>query len=101
MYKRQGKAHIIVAVQLFHRGPQHTLAQMVTDLQLRALPSQLGAGLAQRASDPLIERFLRGMGSPTPCEDDDVPDETLDIGRDILSGLWASYRRGGRVAPSR
>lgn len=88
-----GKAHIVVQVQLFHRGPQHTLAQMVTELQLRALPSQLGAGLAQRASDPLIERFLLGMGSPTPCPDDDGPDETLDIGRDIVSGLVKSYRR--------
>lgn len=95
------KAHIVVHVQLFHRGPQHTLAQMVTELQLRALPRQLGAGLAQRASDPLIERFLHGMGSPTCCQDASVPDETLDIGRDIIAGLWKSLRRSGRPAPGR
>lgn len=88
-----GKAGIVVQVQLAERGAEHTFAQMLTKLQLRGLPPQLGASLAQRASDPLIERFLHGMGSPTPCEDDGPSDEALDIGRDVLSGLVKSYGR--------
>jgi len=92
-----GRATLAVEVTLTAVTEDRTSAHMHTTLQVGGLPAQLGEGIAQRASDPLVERFLTGMGQEAPCDDEGPQDQPLDIGRDIVSGLLSSYGRSARA----
>ena len=66
-----GKATITVAVVLSHAEGHTeerpaTRARMTTDLHFYGSALEVGRGLVQRASDPLVERFLTGWAAPTP-----------------------------------
>ena len=96
-----GKATIAVAVVL-SQAEGHTderpatRARMTTDLHFYGAALSVGRGLVQRASDPLVERFLVRMGSPdaatAPREDDG---DAVDLWRSAtdLFGSFTGRRR--------
>ena len=70
---------------------------MTTDLHFYGSPLDFGRGLVQRASDPLVERFLIRMGSPdaaTAAGEDDG--DAVDLWRsatDLLGSFTGRRRR--------
>jgi carbon monoxide dehydrogenase subunit G len=96
-----GKATIAVAVVL-SQAEGHTderpatRAHMTTDLHFYGAALEVGRGLVQRASDPLVERFLRRMARPdaatAPGEDDG---DAVDLWRSAtdLLGSFTGRRR--------
>ena len=96
-----GKATIAVAVVL-SQAEGHTeerpatRAHMTTDLHFYGAALEVGRGLVQRASDPLVERFLHRMARPdaatAPGEDDG---DAVDLWRSAtdLLGSFTGRRR--------
>ncbi|WP_168582952.1 CoxG family protein [Gephyromycinifex aptenodytis] len=87
-----GRADMAVELQLTATSPGGTLVHLDTLINVYGSPADLGGGLAQRISEPLVHRFLQRMAGEVEGEDvgDDAP---LDIGRNVLPGLVASYGR--------
>ncbi|HSU74497.1 MAG TPA: SRPBCC domain-containing protein [Terrabacter sp.] len=94
-----GKAKIDITLQLHPLGDgNRTRARLATDLVFLGLPMDVGSGLVQRASDPLIERFLTCMSVPGRVHDeagDDADDGGLDLVRSATD-LFGSLRRDRR-----
>lgn len=75
---------------------ERTRAHLVTDLVFLGFPMDFGTGLVQRASDPLIERFLTCMSVSGPVPDAEADDEgSLDLVRSATD-LLGSFRRDRR-----
>ncbi|WP_330475217.1 SRPBCC domain-containing protein [Terrabacter sp. C0L_2] len=75
---------------------ERTRAHLVTDLVFLGFPMDFGTGLVQRASDPLIERFLTLMAVPGPVPDAAADDDgSLDLIRSATD-LFGSFRRDRR-----
>ena len=75
---------------------ERTRAHLVTDLVFLGFPMDFGTGLVQRASDPLIERFLTCMAVSGPVPDAGADDEgPLDLVRSATD-LLGSFRRDRR-----
>ena len=74
-----------------------TRAHLVTDLVFLGFPMDFGTGLVQRASDPLIERFLTCMAVSGPVQDAEAEDDdgSLDLVRSATD-LIGSLRRDRR-----
>jgi uncharacterized protein len=97
-----GKATIAVALVL-SQAEGHTeerpatRARMTTDLHFYGVALEVGRGLVQRASDPLVERFFDGMAradAATTAADDG--DDALDLWRsatDLLGSFTGRRRR--------
>jgi carbon monoxide dehydrogenase subunit G len=97
-----GKATIIVAIMLSHaeghtQERPATRARMTTDLQFYGSALEVGRGLVQRASDPIVERFLDRIASPDAAaaagEDDG---DVVDLWRsatDLLGSFTGRRRR--------
>lgn len=98
-----GKATIDITLTLEPLEPLRdgdggrTHARLATDLVFLGFPMDFGTGLVQRASDPLIERFLSCMAVtdrlPADEEEDDVG--ALDLVRSA-GDLLGSFRRKRR-----
>ncbi|EWT00412.1 hypothetical protein N865_15880 [Intrasporangium oryzae NRRL B-24470] len=73
-----------------------TDARLVTDLVFVGAPMDFGTGLVQRASDPLVTRFLTRMASPESAVANADDEDDLDIVRSAadLFGSFASSLRG-------
>ena len=97
-----GKATIAVALVL-SEAEGHTeerpatRARMTTDLQFYGSALEVGRGLVQRASDPIVERFLDRIASPDAAaaagEDDG---DVVDLWRsatDLLGSFTGRRRR--------
>jgi carbon monoxide dehydrogenase subunit G len=92
-----GKATIDITLRLHpvDKG-QRTRAHLVTDLVFLGFPMDFGTGLVQRASDPLIERFLTCMAVSGPVADAEADDDgSLDLVRSATD-LLGSFRRDRR-----
>jgi carbon monoxide dehydrogenase subunit G len=92
-----GKATIDITLTL-HRDGDRTRAHLVTDLVFLGFPMDFGTGLVQRASDPLIERFLTCMAVSGPVQDAEAEaddDGSLDLVRSATD-LFGSLRRDRR-----
>jgi len=74
-----------------------TRARLATDLVFHGFPINFGTGLVQRASDPLIERFLTCMAVTDRLPADEAEDDVgaLDLVRSA-GDLLGSFRRGRR-----
>lgn len=57
-----GKAEMRIDLRLTEID-EGTRMDLVSDLQIRGLPSSLGQSVAEAVSGPLVRRFLRCMGS--------------------------------------
>lgn len=91
-----GKATIDITLKLHDIGKgQRTRAHLVTDLVFLGFPMDFGTGLVQRASDPLIERFLTCMSVSGPVPDAEMDDGSLDLVRSATD-LLGSFRRDRR-----
>jgi carbon monoxide dehydrogenase subunit G len=92
-----GKATIDITLTLRATGTDdRTRAHLVTDLVFLGFPMDFGTGLVQRASDPLIERFLSCMAVSGAVPDAAADDEgSLDLVRSA-SDLLGSFRRDRR-----
>jgi carbon monoxide dehydrogenase subunit G len=92
-----GKATIDITLTLRATGTDdRTRAHLVTDLVFLGFPMDFGTGLVQRASDPLIERFLSCMAVSGAVPDAEADDEgSLDLVRSA-SDLLGSFRRDRR-----
>ena len=92
-----GKATIDITLTLRPTGTDdRTRAHLVTDLVFLGFPMDFGTGLVQRASDPLIERFLTCMSVSGPVPDADADDDSpLDLVRSATD-LFGSFRRDRR-----
>jgi carbon monoxide dehydrogenase subunit G len=92
-----GKATIDITLTLRATGTDdRTRAHLVTDLVFLGFPMDFGTGLVQRASDPLIERFLSCMAVSGAVPDAEADDEgSLDLVRSA-SDLLGSVRRDRR-----
>ena len=97
-----GKATIAVAVVLSpaegHTDARPaTRARMTTDLHFYGAALSVGRGLVQRASDPLVERFLVRMGSPDAAtgtgEDDGDAVDLWRSATDLLGSFTGRRRR--------
>jgi carbon monoxide dehydrogenase subunit G len=93
-----GRATIDITLTLHpvKGADDRTRAHLVTDLVFLGFPMDFGTGLVQRASDPLIERFLTCMavsGQVPDAEADD--DSSLDLVRSATD-LFGSLRRDRR-----
>ena len=88
-----GRATIGVALTLDPLTAERTRAGLDTELHFHGMPLDVGRGLVQRASDPLVERFLANMASPGDAVDDDSG--SLDLVR-TAGDLLGSFRRDGR-----
>ncbi|WP_076263786.1 SRPBCC domain-containing protein [Intrasporangium flavum] len=94
-----GKATIGVTLTLHPLTAERTRARLDTSLDFYGMPLEVGRGLVQRASDPLIERFLTNMAragdaagdAPGATDDDSGP---LDLVR-TAGDLLGSFRRDG------
>lgn len=75
-----------------------TEARLVTDLVFIGAPMNFGTGLVQRASDPLVARFLTRMASSesAAASDRDEPDLDIVASAADLFGSFASSLRGRR-----
>lgn len=87
-----GKADITITVDLRAQG-SGTHVDVQTDLDVRGAPTNLGGGLAQRVSDPLVGSFITCMGGGAEPSDDEAP---LDVARSVIPGLVSSYGRSLR-----
>lgn len=85
-----GKAELSVELRLSPLPTGNTTVHLDARINVYGSPADLGGGIAQRVSNPLIKRFLQGMAGEVECGDDDAP---LNIGRSVLPGLVASYGR--------
>jgi carbon monoxide dehydrogenase subunit G len=92
-----GKATIDITLTLRATGTDdRTRAHLVTDLVFLGFPMDFGTGLVQRASDPLIERFLSCMAVSGSVPDAEADDEgSLDLVRSATD-LLGSFRRDRR-----
>ena len=92
-----GKATIDITLALHPLDDgNRTRAHLVTDLVFLGFPMDFGTGLVQRASDPLIERFLTCMSVSGPVQDAEAADEgSLDLVRSATD-LLGSFRRDRR-----
>jgi uncharacterized protein len=93
-----GRATIDITLRLHPLGDgNRTRAQLATDLVFLGFPMDFGAGLVQRASDPVIERFLSCMATPGPVDDAGPDDDggALDLVRSATD-LLGSFRRRRR-----
>jgi len=93
-----GKATIDITLTLHQvlGDDTRTRAHLVTDLVFLGFPMDFGTGLVQRASDPLIERFLTCMSVSGPVPDADADDDSpLDLVRSATD-LFGSFRRDRR-----
>lgn len=88
-----GKADITIDVALTAIGERRTRVEITTTLDVKGAPTNLGGGIGQRASDPLIEHFVHCLAGPPSSSTGGPDDEPLDIGRAVLPGLVASYGR--------
>lgn len=88
-----GKADIVIDLDLSEVEGGRTGVDLTTSLDVRGAPTNLGGGIAQRASDPLIERFVHCLAGPASAKEGGPDDEPLDVGRAVLPGLVASYGR--------
>ncbi len=92
-----GRATIDITLRLHPLDEgERTRAHLVTDLVFLGFPMDFGTGLVQRASDPLIERFLTCMAVSGPVPDAEADDEgPLDLVRSATD-LLGSFRRDRR-----
>lgn len=100
-----GRASIGVTLTLHplgdHPGAHRTRARLDTTLDFYGMPLDVGRGLVQRASDPLVERFLTNMARADDAADDATRDATgddsgpLDLVR-TAGDLLGSFRRDAR-----
>jgi carbon monoxide dehydrogenase subunit G len=93
-----GKATIDITLKLHPLGDgNRTRAQLATDLVFLGFPMDFGTGLVQRASDPLIDRFLTCMSVPGQGHDEamEADDDGLDLVRSATD-LLGSFRRERR-----
>ncbi len=92
-----GRATIDITLRLHPLDEgERTRAHLVTDLVFLGFPMDFGTGLVQRASDPLIERFLTCMAVAGPVPDAEADDEgSLDLVRSATD-LLGSFRRDRR-----
>lgn len=88
-----GKADIVIDVRLTELSEARTRVDLTTTLDVKGAPTNLGGGIGQRASDPLIDRFVACLAGPASASTGGPDDEPLDIGRAVLPGLVASYGR--------
>jgi len=97
-----GKATISVVVTLSpaegHTDDRPaTRARMTTDLVFYGSALNVGQGLVQRASDPLVEQFLERMGHPDAATAEQGGDEdSVDLWRsatDLLGSFTGRRRR--------
>ena len=90
-----GKARIDITLALEPLGDDRTRARLATDLVFLGFPMDFGTGLVQRASDPLIERFLACMAvtDRLPAEESEDDAGALDLVRSA-GDLLGSFRRG-------
>ncbi len=84
-----GRASIAPRVHLTALGEDRTRVELVTRLEVMGAPVDLGGGIAQRVSEPLVERFVRTLaGEPGSHEED-----SLDVAGSIVAGLIAPAGR--------
>lgn len=91
-----GKADITIDVRLSEISARRSSVHITTTLDVKGAPTNLGGGIGQRASDPLIEHFVMCLSGPASASTGGPDDEPLDIGRAVLPGLVASYGRSMR-----
>lgn len=93
--ERHGLAAADIAVDLHLSAPDETTtdALLITELKVKGSPTNLGRGLGQRISDPLIDRFLACMGCPHCDAEPSGEVDSLDLARTILPDLMKSYSR--------
>lgn len=89
-----GRADIVITVELAEAPTARggTRVDVHTDLTVKGAPADLGRGIAQRVSDPLVGAFITCMGGGAE-PDEDAP---VDVGRSVIPGLVASYGRSVR-----
>jgi uncharacterized protein len=94
-----GKATIDITLTLQPLGGEGdgTRAHLSTDLVFLGFPMDFGTGLVQRASDPLVERFLTCMAVTDRLPADEAEDDggPLDLVRSA-GDLLGSFRRDRR-----
>jgi carbon monoxide dehydrogenase subunit G len=93
-----GKATIDITLALRPLGDgDRTHARLATDLVFLGFPMDFGTGLVQRASDPLIERFLpcRAVTDRVPADEEEDDGGALDLVRSA-GDLLGSFRRDRR-----
>ncbi|GAB3874040.1 hypothetical protein GCM10028802_08580 [Terrabacter terrigena] len=89
-----GRATIDIRLTLEALPGDRTRARLATDLVFLGFPMDFGTGLVQRASDPLIERFLTCMAVTDRVPADEEDDGgALDLVRSA-GDLLGSFRRG-------
>ena len=88
-----GQADITIDVVLAEISEHRSRVEITTTLDVRGAPTNLGGGIGQRASEPLIEHFVHCLAGPPSSSTGGPDDEPLDIGRAVLPGLVASYGR--------
>ena len=94
-----GRATIGVTLSLHPVTAERTRARLDTALEFYGMPLHVGRGLVQRASDPLVERFLTNMSRPGDGAGGaaDGDSGSLDLVR-TAGDLLGSFRRDGRRA---
>lgn len=92
------KAGAKAGVKAGAKAGARTEARLVTDLVFIGAPMNFGTGLVQRASDPLVARFLTRMASSesAAASDRDEPDLDIVASAADLFGSFASSLRGRR-----
>ena len=89
-----GRATIEVSLSLVGLTDDRTRADLATDLVFHGAPMDFGRGLVQRASDPLVGRFLTCMSRTGDAHGHAHGDEdALDLVRST-GELLGSFRRG-------
>ncbi len=70
-----------------------TDVMLTTELTVRHTPTQLAAGVGQRVSDPLVDRFLTCMGRDPRDDPGELDDAPIDVAFSVMPRLLASYGR--------
>ncbi|GAB48181.1 SRPBCC domain-containing protein [Mobilicoccus pelagius] len=84
-----GRASMAARVRLTALGASRTRVELDTTLEVMGSPVDLGGGIAQRVSEPLVARFVRTLaGEPGAAEEGE-----LDVARSVVSGLLAPAGR--------
>lgn len=84
-----GRASIAPRVRLTEVAPCRTRVELDTTLEVMGSPVDLGGGIAQRVSEPLVARFVRTLaGEPGSSEEGE-----LDVAGSIVAGLIAPAGR--------